>query len=121
MKYPVPQYEVFSFLDRTVFLNILFSKFLNHCSSLNLINLGDKIIKSEYQQAWRTFNLPLILSWLQFGFLMLFAILAFYYHFQECVTHALVNTTPLKIMDSDTYPVLVTSDLLAGCDTLTNK
>jgi len=39
MKSPVPQYAVFSFLDNTVFLDILFSKFLNQYSSLNLIKL----------------------------------------------------------------------------------
>jgi len=41
----VSQYEVFSFLDKTVFLHILFSKFLNICSSLNLINLVARSIK----------------------------------------------------------------------------
>ena len=39
----------------------------------NDIKRDDKIIRSEYQQACRAFNLPFILSWLQFGFLMPFA------------------------------------------------
>jgi hypothetical protein len=45
----------------------------------------------------------------------------FYYHLHECITHVLTNTTSFKIMESESHQVLVTYDLLAGCDAMTKK